>query len=213
MKTRSSIPLRLAAAVRFGAALAGAALVFFTVPPLAAEPAPDSSDAPDPVIWTALDIFLPGAGAWRREQPYWSIFFASTRLATAWYAYQFHIEHLEYRSAARAAQLGDLYYGPGLLYRDPYGDGYRNADGFQREADRRSYLSSLMIGIHILLAGVSAYQTASWALEEQRAAQPQLEIGVDQNEGDRPRGARSGAAQAPVYAGLRLDLRWRLAAY
>ncbi|MBX7057983.1 MAG: hypothetical protein K1X75_07940 [Leptospirales bacterium] len=174
--------------------------------PAPEQPASSAAEAPSKPAWIALDLAAPGAGALRRGDYGWAAFFAGGRLATAYYAYVKHIEYLEYRSAARAARLADLYYGPGLYYRDPYSSGFRNSDGFQREADRRSYLSTLALSLHLLLTGLSVYQTGRWLEEEHSRTLPEfeLEAGLSNAATDWP-----PASEAQASPGYEFSIRWR----
>lgn len=131
--------------------------------------APETSEQkmrlkPETAMW--LEPVLPGIVFFNRDQPVAGSLILTGRIVTLAGAVQFYNRYADYASAERAARIADLYYGPGLQYRDPYSGGYRTTTQFRKEADRNLNLAGYSVGIHLILLGVGMYNGLLFAAED-----------------------------------------------
>ena len=131
-------------------------------------PSPIASDQkmrlkPETAMW--LEPVLPVAGS----------LMLGGRIVTLAGAVHFHNRYADYASAGRAARIADLYYGPGLQYRDPYSGGYKTTTQFRKEADRNLNLAGYSVGIHLILLGVGMYNGLLFAAEDRLDKAPVYE--------------------------------------
>mgnify|MGYP001193906446 CR=1 FL=1 len=107
-------------------------------------------------IWP--EIFLPGYNAFRDDSYLSGSFLLLGRLLTLYGAYHYHNRYVNYNSAANAARIADLYYGPGLEYADPYSGEYLSSQEMQNRAGRAQNYSHLSIALHLGLTGAGLFQ-------------------------------------------------------
>ncbi|MBW7857247.1 MAG: hypothetical protein H3C43_02855 [Leptonema sp. (in: Bacteria)] len=105
----------------------------------------------------ALESVLPGYIFFKNNQRISGSFMLSGRVSTIAGGFYFYNRYINYSSAEKAAKLADLYYGPGLKYRDPYSHGYKSSNEFRKQADRNLNLSYYSIAAHLILLSVSIY--------------------------------------------------------
>lgn len=127
---------------------------------------------------------------------------ALLRFGTAFAAYDYRVRSREYRSAQRAAQLADLYYGPGLRYRDPYSGDYLTSEEFGRRADRRLYVSGLALTVHFALLVWSSGYTYVLEGERLHGRTPIFEL--------QPEEPKSQAGRTTRGVSWRMGMAWRL---
>lgn len=114
----------------------------------------------------ALDFFVPGYGAFARQEYVAGSLFAAGRLGTLYAAGAYYVQFREYQSAERAARNADLFFGPGLRYKDPYAGGYGTADDFRDKAERRAFFAGTAVTLHIALTIVSLWWTVDHGYAE-----------------------------------------------
>ena len=167
----------------------GAATALFSLP-VGAAPAAEKGavSAEVGLLLPSLDFLIPGLGMLMHKRYVLSGTIAALRVSTVAIALDYRNKSREYRSAERAARIGDLAYGPGLRYKDPYSGDYLTADEFGRRADRRSYISGLALTLHVGLAFWSAGYTYRMEQEHVRERTPILEMGPDRPEARRAEG-------------------------
>ena len=107
-------------------------------------------------IWP--EVFLPGYNAFRNESYISGSLLLVGRVLTFYAAYRFHNRSIDYRSAAQAASIADLYYGPGLRYKDPYSSDYLSTQEFENRAGRAQNYMYLSIALHGGLMAAGLYQ-------------------------------------------------------
>ncbi len=107
-------------------------------------------------IWP--EIFLPGYNAFRNESYISGGLLLLGRLLTLYGAYHYHNRYINYNSAANAARIADLYYGPGLEYADPYSGDYLSSQQMENRAGRAQNYSHLSIALHLGLTGAGLFQ-------------------------------------------------------
>lgn len=128
----------------------------------------DPSARQAPALWVpGLEVLIPGAGLAVHGRFALAATMATLRLATAFAYVDYRRRALEYRSAERAALVADYFYGPGVRYLDPYSGDYLTSEQFGRRADRRTYISTLAMTVHLGMAVFGAIY--SWSLEKQLA--------------------------------------------
>jgi hypothetical protein len=141
-------------------------------------PAPMTSEQkmrlkPETAMW--LEPVLPGIVFFNRGRPVAGSLMLAGRIVTLAGAVHFHNRYADYASAERAARIADLYYGPGLQYRDPYSGGYKTTTQFRKEADRNLNLAGYSVGIHLILLGVGMYNGLLFAAEDRLDKAPVYE--------------------------------------
>lgn len=97
---------------------------------------------------------IPGYAFYRQDRLLSGSLVTGGRLTTLAAMLAYQARYARYHSAATAARNADLYYGPGMRYRDPYAGGYRSAQELQTIADRNINLAAYAAGLHLILAGV-----------------------------------------------------------
>lgn len=127
-------------------------LLSIVIPVSAIQASPDTPHA----IWP--EIFLPGYNAFRNESYVGAGFMLLGRILTFYGAYHYHNRYVNYNSAASAARVADLYYGPGLEYADPYSRDYLSSQEMENRAGRSQNYSHLAIAIHLGLTGAGLFQ-------------------------------------------------------
>ncbi|HBS06355.1 MAG TPA: hypothetical protein DEA96_15410 [Leptospiraceae bacterium] len=120
-----------------------------------------AADSPDESreeygIWP--EIFIPGYNAFRNESYISGGLLLLGRLITLYGAYHYHNRYINYNSAANAARIADLYYGPGLEYADPYSGDYLSSQQMENRAGRAQNYSHLSIALHLGLTGAGLFQ-------------------------------------------------------
>jgi len=145
---------------------ASAILLLFLCAPLA--PAPVASQETrlksETAMW--LEPLLPGIVFFNRDRPVAGSLMLGGRVITLAGAVYFHNRFADYASAERAARVADLYFGPGLQYRDPYSGGFKTTTQFRKEADRNLNMAGYSVGIHLILLGVGIYNGLLFAAED-----------------------------------------------
>ena len=136
---------------------------------------PEKVRAGDPhSIWP--EVVLPGYNAFRNESYLSAGLLMAGRLLTLYGAYYFHVRHVNYASAARAARLGDAYYGPGLQYADPYSGDFLSSQEMENRSGRAQNYSHISIALHLGLMGAGLFQGYRIQQELQEQNLKKLEI-------------------------------------
>lgn len=97
---------------------------------------------------------LPGYAFFRQDRLLSGSAVLGGRLATLAAMLSWQARSARYASAATAAENANLYYGPGMRYRDPYSGAYRSSREFRNMADRSMNLATYAVGLHLVLIGV-----------------------------------------------------------
>ncbi len=146
-------------------------------PPFAREGEAQKTSSVSPGISLyLLDFALPGYGSFRSHHPVEGTLLATGRLATLYLADRYYAESQEYRSLWQAARYGDLLYGPGTTYWDPFEKGFHTTQEFRRKADRRTYYGSLAVTTHLLMAALSLYLTWDRVRREAESHLPRFPV-------------------------------------
>ncbi|MCB1169564.1 MAG: hypothetical protein KDK25_04485 [Leptospiraceae bacterium] len=173
--------------------LAALLLLSFALCPMpvqARESAPE--DSVEYSIWP--EVFLPGYNAFRNESYISGSFLLIGRILTAYGAYYYHARYINYDSAARAARVADLYYGPGLEYADPYSGDFLSSQDLQNRAGRSQNYYHLSLALHAGLTAAGLFQGYRIQQDLQERNLRELEI--------------RGARQLPLAS---FQYRWKLA--
>lgn len=125
-------------------------------------------------LW--LEPVAPGAVFFSQNRPVAGTLMLTGRVITLASAIHFHNRFADYASAEKAARLADLYYGPGMRYRDPYSSGFKSSLEFRKEADRNLNLASYSVGLHLILLGVGIYNGLILQREEELEKAPVYDI-------------------------------------
>jgi hypothetical protein len=150
-------------------------LSFSVIVPLAAAPGKSKPPIePETAIW--LEPALPGIVFFNQDRPVSGSLMLAGRLLALAGAVHFHNRYADYASAEKAARIADLYYGPGLQYKDPYSSGYKTTTEFRKEADRNLNLSGYSVAIHLILLGVGIYNGILFAKENKLEQAPVYDL-------------------------------------
>ncbi|MCB1138133.1 MAG: hypothetical protein KDK23_05220 [Leptospiraceae bacterium] len=132
-------------------------LLSFALCPMPAQARESSTESSEQYsIWP--EVFLPGYNAFRNESYISGSFLLIGRILTAYSAYYYHARYINYESAARAARLADIYYGPGLEYADPYSGDFLSSQDLQNRAGRSQNYYHLSLALHAGLTAAGLFQ-------------------------------------------------------
>jgi len=123
-----------------------------------------------------LEPVLPGVVFFANNRPISGSLMLAGRLSTLGLAIHFQNQANDYMSAQKAAENADLYYGPGLMYKDPYSSGYKSSRQFRKEADRNLAFSNYMVFTHLILLGTAVYNGLLFVDQEKQRQAPVFEI-------------------------------------
>lgn len=139
---------------------------------------------------------LPGYAFFRQDRLLSGSAVLGGRLGTLAAMLSWQARSARYASAATAAENADLYYGPGMRYRDPYSGAYRSSRELRNMADRSMNLATYAAGLHLVLVGVGILagieneetyeREKAPVIDKTGSAVPAQSLVVPQTSADRP---------------------------